>query len=100
MSCRRTRRPHLPSPPMRVPARSLAATLLLGAALPTAPVATARAQAAQAAQAYATSWDPKLLQRPDVRNALGILEKNFPQQVEEWVRLAEMPGKSRLEQQR
>ncbi len=52
------------------------------------------------AQTYPTSWDPTLMQRPDVRSALSYLEQRFPQQVDEWIRLAEMPGKSTKEQQR
>ncbi len=52
------------------------------------------------AQQYPTSWDPALLQRPDVRSAISHLEQQFPQQMEEWIRIAELPGKSRLEQQR
>ena len=31
---------------------------------------------------------------------MSMLEQRFPSQVDEWVRLTEMPGKSRLEQQR
>lgn len=53
---------------------------------------------AQQTAQYPTSWDPKLLERPDVKAAMAMLEKNFPQQVEEWVRITEMPGKSGLEQ--
>ena len=53
-----------------------------------------------AAQQFPTSWDPALLQRADVKSAMTRLEQQFPQQVEEWIRIAEMPGKSRLEQQR
>jgi len=52
------------------------------------------------AQQFPTSWDPALLQRPDVRSAISHLEQQFPQQMEEWIRIAELPGKSRLEQQR
>jgi tripeptide aminopeptidase len=59
-----------------------------------------QALAAQAAASYPTSWDPQLLQRADVKSAMALLEQNFPQQLEEWVTLTEMPGKSRLEQQR
>jgi hypothetical protein len=55
---------------------------------------------AQASAPYPTSWDPKLLERPDVKSAMAMLEKNFPQQVEEWVKITEMPGKSGLEQAR
>ncbi len=51
-------------------------------------------------QQFPTSWDPALLQRPDVKAAMTRLEQQFPQQVEEWIRIAEIPGKSRLEQAR
>ena len=52
------------------------------------------------AQSYPTSWNPELLKRADVRSALTLFEQRFPSQLDEWIRLAEMPGKSRLEQQR
>lgn len=52
------------------------------------------------AQTYPTSWNPELLKRADVKSAMTMLEQRFPSQVEEWIRIAEMPGKSRLEQQR
>jgi acetylornithine deacetylase/succinyl-diaminopimelate desuccinylase-like protein len=52
------------------------------------------------AQSYPTSWNPELLKRADVVAAMSMIEQRFPSQVEEWVRIAEMPGKSRLEQQR
>lgn len=53
-----------------------------------------------AAQTYPTSWNPELLQRADVKSAMAMIEQRFPSQVEEWIRIAELPGKSRLEQQR
>ncbi len=53
-----------------------------------------------AAQTFPTSWNPALLKRADVASGLARLDQQFPQQVEEWIRIAEMPGKSRLEQQR
>jgi hypothetical protein len=53
-----------------------------------------------AAQTFPTSWNPELLKRADVKSAMAMLEQRFPSQVEEWIRIAEMPGKSRLEQQR
>ncbi|MCA2990749.1 M20/M25/M40 family metallo-hydrolase [Gemmatimonas sp.] len=56
--------------------------------------------AAQQPAPYPTSWDPTLLERADVKSAMAMLEKNFPQQLEEWVRLTEMPGKSGQEQAR
>jgi len=52
------------------------------------------------AQPFPTSWDPALLQRPDIKSAMSRLDQQFPQQVDEWVRITEMPGKSRLEQAR
>lgn len=70
---------------------SLALSALLLAAAPLA---------AQQPAPYPTSWDPTLLERADVKSAMAMLEKNFPQQLEEWVRLTEMPGKSGQEQAR
>jgi acetylornithine deacetylase/succinyl-diaminopimelate desuccinylase-like protein len=67
---------------------ALAALTCLGAA----PV---RAQ-----EAFPTAWDPALLNRPDVRAALAQLEQNMPRQLEEWIRIAEMPGQPGYEQQR
>lgn len=55
---------------------------------------------AQQPAPYPTSWDARLLERPDVKSAMAMLEKNFPQQVEEWVKITEMPGKSGQEQLR
>jgi tripeptide aminopeptidase len=52
------------------------------------------------AQTYPTSWNPELLKRADVKSAMAMIEQRFPSQVEEWIRIAELPGKSRLEQQR
>ncbi|HYW32130.1 MAG TPA: M20/M25/M40 family metallo-hydrolase [Gemmatimonas sp.] len=52
------------------------------------------------AQTFPTSWDPALLRRADVKSAMSQLETQFPKQVEEWIRIAEMPGKSRQEQVR
>lgn len=63
-------------------------------------VVAAPLHAALQAQSYPSSWDPKLMQRPDVKSAIAILEQRFPQQVEEWIKLAEMPSKSKMEQQR
>ena len=49
---------------------------------------------------YPTAWDAAHLQRPDVKAALAHLEAGFPKQVDEWIRIAQMPGKSGHEQQR
>lgn len=53
-----------------------------------------------AAQQFPTSWDPAILQRADVKAAMTRLEQQFPRQLAEWIRLAEIPSKSRLEQKR
>ncbi len=74
----RSRRPRL---------RRLAALLVLAAPL-----------AAQ--ERYPTQWSPALLRRPDVRAAMAALEQGFAGQVDEWVRIAEMPGTSRAEGER
>lgn len=49
---------------------------------------------------YPTSWDPALLARADVKSAVSYLERGLPTQVEEWIRIAQMPGKSGHEAQR
>jgi acetylornithine deacetylase/succinyl-diaminopimelate desuccinylase-like protein len=55
---------------------------------------------ASAQATYPTSWDPTLLRRPDVRAALALVEQGMPKHVDEWITIAEMPGKSRSEAQR
>lgn len=65
-----------------------------------AALAVATPLAAQQPAQYPSSWDAKLLERPDVKAAMSLIEKNFPQQAEEWVSLVETPGKSGLEQKR
>ncbi len=77
---------------MRTLAFSIAAGLVLAA--------TPLVAAPLGAQSFPTSWDPALMQRADVKAALAYIDQRFPQQVEEWIRLAEMPGKSTKEQQR
>lgn len=47
-----------------------------------------------------TSWNPALLERPDIKAAFGVLERGFSKQVDEWITIAEMPGKSGHEKQR
>jgi acetylornithine deacetylase/succinyl-diaminopimelate desuccinylase-like protein len=66
---------------------------VLGAAL--ALLALAAPAAAQ--QQYPSNFSPRLAQRPAVRDALAWIEGNFPRQVEEWVRITEIPGTSRHE---
>jgi tripeptide aminopeptidase len=55
---------------------------------------------AQSPAVYPTSWDPALLRRADVRAALAHVEAGMPEHVAEWIRIAEMPGKSGHETQR
>lgn len=56
--------------------------------------------AAQMEERYPTQYDASILRRPDVRAAFAALERGFGSQVDEWVRIAEMPGKSRHEGER
>lgn len=74
--------------------------LLAAAALGLLATTALQAQQAQQAPQYPTSWDPTLMERPDIKSAMRLIETNFPQQVEEWVRLTELPGKSGMEQAR
>lgn len=62
-----------------------------------ATVATLIAAPLAAQERYPTAWDPSHLRRPDVQAALGYLEANFPKQVDEWIRIAQMEGASRHE---
>jgi acetylornithine deacetylase/succinyl-diaminopimelate desuccinylase-like protein len=55
---------------------------------------------AAGAQQFPTAWDSTQLRRPEVRAALSYLETNFPRQMEEWIRIAQMPGQPGFEQQR
>lgn len=77
---------------MRRLARTVAAVVL------PCLVATLGAQAPE--PRYPTQWDAALLRRPDLKAALAELERAFPRQVEEWIAIAEMPGKSRHEERR
>lgn len=69
----------------------LAATSLTAAALPAQTPATTQ---------YPSSWNAALAERADVKSAMAMLEKNFPQQLDEWIKLTEMPSKSGQEQAR
>ncbi|MEO7362550.1 MAG: M20/M25/M40 family metallo-hydrolase [Gemmatimonadaceae bacterium] len=55
---------------------------------------------AQPQKQYPSSWNAALAERADMKSAMALLEKNFPQQVEEWIKLTEMPSKSGQEQAR
>ncbi len=45
-------------------------------------------------------FDASIAERPDVARALSWIESNFGAQVEEWIRITEIPGKSEHEQER
>jgi acetylornithine deacetylase/succinyl-diaminopimelate desuccinylase-like protein len=47
-----------------------------------------------------TAWSAEVPRQTVVAQSLGWLEQNFPRQVEEWIRIAEMQGKSEHEQER
>lgn len=81
---------------MSLPVRHATGALRRAASL----VALVAAAAPLAAQQYPTAWDPALLQRPDVKVALAHLEREFPRQVDEWIALARIQGKSEHEQER
>jgi acetylornithine deacetylase/succinyl-diaminopimelate desuccinylase-like protein len=70
--------------------------LVLGAALALLAAAPAAAQQ----RAHPSNFTPRLAERPAVRDALAWIEGNFPRQVEEWIRVTEIPGTSRHEQAR
>jgi len=47
-----------------------------------------------------TKWKPEIAQRSQVKQALEWLDANYPAQVEEWIRITEIPGTSKHEQKR
>jgi acetylornithine deacetylase/succinyl-diaminopimelate desuccinylase-like protein len=49
---------------------------------------------------YPTKFSPAIAERADVRQALAYIDNNFETQVEEWIRLAEIPGTSGHEEKR
>lgn len=63
-------------------------------------LATAMAAPLAAQQSYPSRWSPAIASRPDVKAALALIENGFPKQVDEWIRIAEMQGKSEHEQER
>ena len=69
---------------------ALAAAVLVPLALPEAA----------ASQDYPTRFSEAVTRVPAVRDALTWIEENFPAQVEEWIRITEIPGTSRHEQAR
>ncbi|MBP6715414.1 MAG: M20/M25/M40 family metallo-hydrolase [Acidobacteria bacterium] len=47
-----------------------------------------------------SAFTPAMANRPDVKQALAYLDANFDRQVDEWIRLTEIPALSTHEQQR
>jgi len=74
--------------------------------LPTALLPTALILAgllgsgAGAQERYPSNFSTDLLEAASVRAALGWLEENFPDQVEEWIRITEIPAPSGMERDR
>ncbi|HSU12620.1 M20/M25/M40 family metallo-hydrolase [Longimicrobium sp.] len=77
-----------------VPLAAFAASLLA------AGVAAAQQGQAPADERYPTRWAPRIASAPAVRDALRWLDGNFPAQVQEWVRITQIPAQSTHEQQR
>ena len=86
-------------PPLRTSLiRTSIATLALAA--PLAFVANPLTAQQPAPTSYPSSWNAALAERADVKSAMATIEQNFPVQLEEWIRLTEMPAKSGQEQAR
>jgi tripeptide aminopeptidase len=73
--------------------------VLVCALLTTTIVADAAARQ-EPVDSYPTRFSPALLDQPGVRDALAWLDANFRAQVDEWIRITEIPGTSRHEQER
>jgi tripeptide aminopeptidase len=84
-----------PTLPSRIAAmRTPITRLLAGIALLLLPAATL------AAQEEANRFSAELAQRPAVATALAWLEESFDGQVDEWIRITEIPAPSRQEAER
>lgn len=49
---------------------------------------------------YPTKFSPAIAERPDVKKALDFIDANFDAQVEEWIKITEIPAPSGHEQAR
>ncbi len=65
-----------------------------------AVLAAAAASHADAQERYPTQWSARTASVPAVRAALRWLESNFPAQVQEWIRMTQIPSPSTQEQRR
>ncbi len=72
--------------------RNRVLALFVGTCLLTQPLS--------AQQTYPSNFSPELANMPVVRDALAYVDDNFDAQVEEWIRITEIPAQSRHEQQR
>jgi tripeptide aminopeptidase len=77
----------LPRRPRALPLSVLVVACLLGSV-------------ADAQERYPSSFSTDLMEAASVRAALGWLEENFPDQVEEWIRITEIPAPSGRERDR
>lgn len=71
---------------------------LLSGAMSLFTLATAGPVGAQAANA--SRFQPSMATRAEIRSALAFLDSNFTKQVDEWIRIAQIQGKSEHEQER
>ena len=55
---------------------------------------------AQQPERYPTLWSPRVASAPAVREALAWIDGNFAAQVQEWVRITQIPAQSTHEQRR
>ncbi|MBX6365110.1 MAG: M20/M25/M40 family metallo-hydrolase [Gemmatimonadetes bacterium] len=78
--------------PRRVRGVVLVCIALALGATPGAPLA--------AQERYPTLFTPALAAKPQVRDALRWLESSYPEHVQEWIRITEIPAKSEHEQAR
>ena len=65
-----------------------------------AAVVVVAAAATGVGQSYPSRFTTALVERSDVRAALAYVDRNFEQQVAEWIRITEIPAPSGQEAQR
>ena len=74
--------------------------LALAAAAALLAVASATRAQQATPERHPTQWSARTASVPAVRDALRWLESNFPAQVEEWIRITQIPAPSTQEQRR
>jgi len=65
-----------------------------------AAVALMLCAATASGQAPGSRFRPETASRSDIRTAVAFIDSNFPKQVDEWIRIARIQGKSGHEQER